>query len=147
MAKHSFGSARRLKKPNEFSTVYQHNQTRVKGQYFIVLAFSYIKQFESTEDFENADTSDIILTLSDGRTEIFSGARVGAVVSKKVSKLAVQRNRIKRLIREQFRKQSHPDGFDFVVIAIPKAAKADNQQLTNELNYLWKKLHKRCDTV
>lgn len=142
IAKHSFGSARRLKKPSEFSTVYQHNQTRVKGQYFIVLAFSYVKQIESTEHFENTDTSDIIPASSVARV-----ARVGAVVSKKVSKLAVQRNRIKRLIREQFRKKQHPNGFDFVVIAIPKAAKADNQQLTNELNYLWKKLHKRCDTV
>ncbi len=97
------------------------------------MAFSHVKQFE------NLGTSDIIPPLSAGR--------VGVVVSKKVSKLAVQRNRIKRLMREQFRKLAHPNGFDFVVIAIPKAAKADNQQLTKELGYLWKKLHKRCDTV
>ncbi len=136
MANCSFAKNRRLTKPSEFSAVYQHNQTRVKGQYFIVLAFSCVKHFES---FDNKDTSDIIPTLSTGR--------VGVVVSKKVSKLAVQRNRIKRLMREQFRKQSHPNGFDFVVIAMPKAAKAENQQLTDELDYLWKKLHKRCDTV
>ncbi len=143
MVEHSFGSARRLKKPSEFSTVYQHNQTRVKGQYFIVLAFSCVKQYEDAECVDNADTGDIIPASYVANAE----ARVGVVVSKKVSKLAVQRNRIKSLMREQFRKKQHPDGFDFVVIALPKAAQANNQQLTKELDYLWKKLHKRCDTV
>lgn len=132
-ADRGFPQSRRLKTPKEFSKVYQHNQTRVKGQYFVVLTFSRFCKVD------NVDTGDIIPTLPVGR--------VGVVVSKKVSKLAVQRNRIKRLIREQFRKNQHPDGFDFVVIAKPGAAVADNRQLTNELNYLWKKLHKRCDTV
>ncbi len=136
IADHSLKRARRLKKPSEFSAVYQHNQTRVKGQYFVVLAFSCVKAFEH---FDNGGTNDIIPQLPK--------SRVGVVVSKKVSKLAVQRNLIKRLIREQFRQTQHPSGFDFVVIALPKAAHTDNRQLINELNYLWKKLHKRCDTV
>ncbi|PID66000.1 MAG: ribonuclease P protein component [Gammaproteobacteria bacterium] len=130
---HSFSKARRLKKASEFSAVYQCNQTRVKGQYFVVLAFSRFQQFA------NAGTSDIIPALPVGR--------VGVVVSKKVSKLAVRRNRIKRLIREQFRQKKHPDGVDFVVLAKPRAAVAKNRQLSDELNDLWIKLHKRCDTV
>lgn len=126
-----FDPSRRLKQPKAFSDVYQGNQTRVKGQYFVVLAFYRFC------GVANVGAGDTIPALSP--------ARVGVVVSKKVSKLAVQRNRIKRLIREQFRRNQQLGGFDFVVIAKPMAALAKNKQLTNELNYLWKKLHKRCD--
>lgn len=134
MTDRGFAKSKRLRKPSEFSKVYQNNQTRVKGQYFLVLAFF---RFQVVA---NEGVNDTIPTLSEG-------GRVGAVVSKKVSKLAVQRNRIKRLIREQFRQNQHPRDFDFVVIAKPGAAAADNSHLTKELNYLWKKLHKRCATV
>lgn len=129
-----FANSRRLKKPVEFNRVYQNNQTRVKGQYFIVLAFC---RFQAVAKSPANDTIRNLVTV----------ARVGVVVSKKVSKLAVRRNRIKRLIREQFRKNSQPADFDFVVIAKPLADKADNQALVKELNSLWKKVQKRCATV
>lgn len=134
MVSRAFPKSKRLSKPAEFSVVYQNNQTRVKGQYFIVLAFSHF------DTVANRPADDTI-------TEVLSDARLGAVVSKKVSKLAVRRNRIKRLIRESFRNQTrHPDGFDFVAIAKPQANLANNERLRKELNYLWKKLHQRCDT-
>lgn len=124
---------RRLKKPAEFSVIYQNNQIRAKGQYFMVLAFYYFN------GVVNQGANDTI-------ARVLMPARLGAVVSKKVSKSAVRRNQIKRLIRESFRHYTHPEGFDFIVIAKPFAKQADNQQLTQELNKLWKKTHKRCDT-
>ncbi len=129
----SFSKKRRLRKPSEFSAVYKNNQTRVKGQYFVVLAFRRLENAKLGESFEpETDTS--------------AANRVGVVVSKKVSKLAVHRNRIKRLVRENYRNGQHGNGFDCVVIAKPNAATADNAQLMKELNYLWKKLYKRCAT-
>lgn len=129
-----FGNNRRLKKPSEYSAVYNSNQSRAQGQYFTVLAFS---RFSAVA---KPGTSDTI-------REPLPPSRLGAVVSKKVAKAAVRRNRIKRLIRESFRIKLHPHGVDFVVIAKPAAAAADNVRLAKELNYLWKKIHHRCATA
>ena len=64
--------------------------------------------------------------------------RLGVTVSKKVSKKAVQRNRIKRLIRETFRHHhSQLKNHDFVIIARGHAAKADNQTITETLAKMW----------
>lgn len=129
-----FSKSSRLRKPNEFRRVYQHNQTRVRGQYFTVLAFSRFRA-----------VADTVLNTEITCTE--TNARMGVVVSKKVDKSAVKRNRIKRLVREQFRQQKDTRLFDFIVIALPAATVAKNAQLTKELNYLWRKLYQRCDTV
>ena len=67
--------------------------------------------------------------------------RLGLAISKKVSKLAVDRNRIKRLARETFRlKQSQLQFSDFVVLARPSAVKTDNKVLIASFNKLWNKL-------
>ncbi len=63
-------------------------------------------------------------------------ARLGVVVSKKVNKRAVERNRIKRLIRETFRRHALP-GADFVVIAKKNASRHNNGGLIESLNRLW----------
>lgn len=61
-------------------------------------------------------------------------ARLGVTVSKRVDKLSVGRNRIRRQIKECFRlsRASLPAG-DYVVLAKPEAAKADNAALRAEL--------------
>lgn len=67
--------------------------------------------------------------------------RLGLAISKKVSKLAVDRNRIKRLARETFRlKQPQLQHADFVVLARPSAVKEDNATLIASFNKLWAKL-------
>jgi len=67
--------------------------------------------------------------------------RLGLAISKKVSKLAVDRNRIKRLARETFRlKQSTLPMVDIVVLARPSAVKTDNKVLIASFNKLWNKL-------
>ena len=68
-------------------------------------------------------------------------ARLGMAVSRRVSKLAVVRNRIRRQIRESFRLQrAHLPGCDVLVIARPLAAEQNNHALRDELNALWNKL-------
>jgi ribonuclease P protein component len=64
-------------------------------------------------------------------------ARLGITVSKRVDKRAVGRNRVRRQIRETFRlaRATLPPG-DYVVLAKPEAAKADNAALRRELGSL-----------
>ncbi len=63
--------------------------------------------------------------------------RLGLIVSKKVDKRAVVRNRIKRLVRESFRRQQDLAACDVVVIARPLASKTDNRALLSSLDTLW----------
>ena len=69
--------------------------------------------------------------------------RMGFVVSKKVDKTAVQRNRIKRLIRESFRVQKRLKSADYVVMAKPGVSKLSNQIITASLNQLWQLTEKK----
>ncbi len=69
-------------------------------------------------------------------------ARLGLAVAKKNAKLAVQRNRIKRIIRESFRMhQTTIPAVDIVVMIRPAVVKADNKTLFAELGELWQKLN------
>ena len=78
-----------------------------------------------------------------GNSEPYS--RLGITVSKRVSKKAVQRNRIKRQIRESFRMHQKDLGtLDIVVIAKTGAAQAANAELRAELDALWGRLVRKC---
>lgn len=68
--------------------------------------------------------------------------RMGFVVSKKVNKSAVKRNRIKRLIRETFRTQKYLKSADYVVMAKPGVTKLKNAHITASLNQLWQQTEK-----
>jgi ribonuclease P protein component len=64
--------------------------------------------------------------------------RVGMVVSKKVSPRAVDRNRLRRLVRDSFRTQQHEiDHKDFVVLARGSARRANNSELRASLARHW----------
>ena len=72
-------------------------------------------------------------------------ARLGLAISKKNAKRAVDRNRIKRLIRESFRlNQQHLPPIDLVVMAKPIAKSADNQQIIHSLQEHWNRLIEQC---
>lgn len=72
-------------------------------------------------------------------------ARIGLAVSRRVSKKAVERNRIKRLIRESFRQHQHQLGtIDYIVIAKSSAAGQLNNVLRTELDKLWIPAQKKC---
>lgn len=68
-------------------------------------------------------------------------ARLGLAVSRKVSKRAVARNRIKRVVRESFRvHRAALPALDVLVIARASAAAAENAALRADLDGLWRKL-------
>jgi ribonuclease P protein component len=68
-------------------------------------------------------------------------ARLGLAISKRVSKRAVERNRIKRLLRESFRRIRYQlPAIDLMVMAREQAAGVPGPQLLSELDGLWKKL-------
>jgi ribonuclease P protein component len=68
-------------------------------------------------------------------------ARLGLAISKRVSKRAVERNRIKRLVRESFRRARHAlPPVDVLVTARDHACVELGPALLAELDALWRKL-------
>jgi ribonuclease P protein component len=69
--------------------------------------------------------------------------RLGLAITKKRARRAVDRNRIKRIIRESFRQhQPHLSGKDIVVLARDETARADNPKLFRSLQQHWQKIAK-----
>jgi len=110
----------RLLKADEFSRVFQ-KPVRSSDRYLTILAVP-------------RDTIE---------SNAPSGPRLGLAISKKNAKRAVDRNRIKRIIRESFRHnlQTLPM-IDLVVMAKPMAKNAENQQIIRSLQQHWNKLIK-----
>jgi len=73
--------------------------------------------------------------------------RLGLVISKKVDKRAVQRNRIKRITRESFRNYTFESNCDFVILARPIVAKLSNKEVFNALNKLWAQADNKIKTI
>ena len=74
-------------------------------------------------------------------------ARLGLAFTKKRVKLAVARNRLKRISRESFRfSQSGIKelGVDYIVLAGASCTKATNQELFHSLEKHWQSLNKKC---
>jgi ribonuclease P protein component len=70
-------------------------------------------------------------------------AKLGMAISKKHCRKATQRNRIKRIIRESFRRNQHQlAGLDIVVINQPAAAMADNGTINDSLEQHWQRCTK-----
>lgn len=78
----------------------------------------------------HADRYMVVLGRDTGQIE----ARLGITVSKKVSRRAVDRNQIKRHLRDSFRKYRHElPAMDFVVIARRDAVGAGSADLKQSL--------------
>jgi len=74
--------------------------------------------------------------------------RLGLVIAKKNIKLAVQRNRIKRHIRETFRlKQHNLPAFDAIVLARSQLDTLPRSALTHLLNEQWSRLIKQVSKL
>jgi len=82
----------------------------------------------------SSDKMFTILYRSNGR----SWARLGLAISKKNCRLAVERNRLKRVARESFRQhQQELAGIDIVVLNRRDSHKADNKLLFESLAKHW----------
>ncbi len=107
----AFAKSCRLSHSKEFSRVFEKAE-KASDRYFLVLA----------------------------RKQQQGYARLGLAVAKKHAKLAVQRNRLKRIIRESFRlKQSSMPSIDVIVMIRPQAAKAEKKVLRKNIDNLWEK--------
>ena len=81
-----------------------------------------------------------LLTLIHCKTAL-THPRLGLVIPKRHIKHAVNRNTVKRLIREFFRvNQSQLPGVDIVVLTQIPMKKIEKQQLHEELSKQWKKI-------
>lgn len=70
--------------------------------------------------------------------------RLGLAIAKKRVKLAVQRNRVKRLVRESFRLNNHQlPHIDMVVMVKSGIDTLDNQQINKQLEKIWRKIIQR----
>ena len=99
----------RLKKEKEFEAVFKGGRT-FKGEY--VLLRYLVNGTDKT--------------------------KVGFVVSKKVSKLATQRNKIKRRMREitRKRKESIKDGLSIIMVALPRSIGAGYAEMEKDIGNL-----------
>ncbi len=115
MSRYSFGSEKRIKKRKDF-LILQKNGRKWKTDHFLV-----------------------VCGKSSGEGE---HSRLGITITKKVHKRAVQRNLLKRRVREVFRKLY---GFilepvDIVVVAHREATSIDYLEIKRELNYALRRL-------
>lgn len=75
------------------------------------------------------------------RQNALSCARLGLVITKRRFKYAVVRNKIRRLIRESFRKCSPQlSNVDVIVLAKESVRAQTNANLLGELDHHWRKL-------
>jgi ribonuclease P protein component len=72
--------------------------------------------------------------------------RLGLVIAKKHIRLAVQRNRVKRLIRESFRHlPSNQQGIDAIVLARRGLGELDNPAINKIVNQQWLRIQKKLN--
>ena len=70
--------------------------------------------------------------------------RIGFAVAKKRVKLAVQRNRIKRLVRESFRLNQHTiPNVDIVVMVKSGIDSLENKEIHEQIEKIWQKIVQR----
>jgi ribonuclease P protein component len=81
-----------------------------------------------------------------GQSQASQPARIGLVVPKRVCRLAVHRNQVKRAIRESFRRSAASlSGYDWVV-RLRRAPGSDRRPLQPELDRHWLALAGRAAT-
>ena len=125
-----FGPERRVKKRRDFLAIQGGRKVRTDN---LLIAYSYRTQPPVPEIAEVGSSGE---STAESPTKALE-PRLGITVTKKVDKLAVARNLMKRRIREVFRRvrwQIRP-GADIVVICLEGSSGVAYQQLYREI--LW----------
>jgi ribonuclease P protein component len=100
-------------------------------------------EFSSVFGFRRAIRGKLLMLHYQPRPEGNTEARLGVVVAKKLLKRAVDRNRVKRVVREQFRlHRAALPGVDLVVRLAAKPATLDGAQLAADFLALLDKLRR-----
>lgn len=116
MSEYGYPKNSRLLNAAEYTAVFNRNQFKVANRYFLILAL------------QQEDCS----------------PRLGTVIAKKNIATAVQRNRIKRIIRESFRHQKDSlANLDIVVLVRKGTDQLQNNEVSNHLLRLWQDLGKK----
>ncbi|MSR10833.1 MAG: ribonuclease P protein component [Gammaproteobacteria bacterium] len=115
MADYSFPKQNRLLNAADYKAVFSNAQFKVSCRYFLILAIK----------------------------NNWTHSRLGLVIAKKNVAKAVQRNRVKRIVREFFRHHSAQDpGLDLVVLTRKDVDTLQNSQISARLATLWADLNK-----
>lgn len=118
--RHSYPPALRILKPAEFKAVFDGAAFKVGDKHFLLLA--------------NPNT--------------LENPRLGLVIAKKKVKLAVERNRIKRVSRESFRLQHHQlPAIDLLLIARDGIATLDNSDFRQAFEAALKRLGRKARVI
>ena len=108
-----FGREKRLLTPRQFKAVFDSPSGKIPGRNILLLV----------------------------RENGLPHPRIGLVIGKKSVKLAVQRNRLKRLMRDSFRlNQQLLAGLDIVIVARKGLGEIENPELHQHFGKLWKRL-------
>ena len=100
-------------------------------------------EFSSVFGFRRAIRGKWLMLHYQPRPEGNTEARLGGVVAKKLLKRAVDRNRVKRVVREQFRlRRAALPGIDLVVRLAVKPGPLDGAQLATDFLALLDKLQR-----
>lgn len=117
MSGQAFPKSLRLLNSGDFQSVFDQASFRAHHQQFLILA----------------------------RVNNYNHPRLGLVIAKKHVRLAVERNRIKRQIRESFRhRQALLAGLDVIVLARKGMDSLSNQQLSEQLEQQWQRLIRKA---
>jgi ribonuclease P protein component len=115
MVTYEFNRESRLLTPDHFQNVFK-NAIRFSSKHFTILITP-----------NNSDTK-----------------RIGFAVAKKRVKLAVQRNRIKRIVRESYRLNQHNlPSIEIVVMVKSGIDQLDNNEINQQIISIWKKINRR----
>ena len=117
MGDQDFTKQKRLLHSQEFDTVFKNKDYRISTAEFLILAK------------HNSEAQ----------------SRIGMVIGKKSVKFAVSRNKVKRAIRESFRRNYHSESnLDIVVVARPGVNKILKNGLFTGLNRIWMDLSRKA---
>jgi ribonuclease P protein component len=116
----AFTKSLRLLSSSDFQTVFDNAPLRASHQVFLFLA----------------------------RLNNLSNPRLGLVIAKKHIRRAVDRNRVKRLIRETFRvKQQQLPDIDVIVLSRKGMSDLTNAALVEQLDLQWQRLIRRAQKI